>query len=125
MTAPAAGVPGIGVPGIGVPGIGVPAGGAEVRATRSVRPGRYGMAGLLRSEWTKLRTVRSTMWTLGMTVLLGIGVSVIATAETRAHWSTMSPGSQAGFDPASTSLVGILISQLVIGILGVLVMSSE
>jgi ABC-type transport system involved in multi-copper enzyme maturation permease subunit len=90
------------------------------------RPGaRYGISGLLRSEWTKLRSVRSTMWTLGITVVLGIGVSVLATAETRAHWLTTSPGNRQGFDPIGTSLIGVFIGQFAIGILGVLVMSAE
>lgn len=88
-------------------------------------PGRYSMRGLMASEWTKLRTVRSTMWTLGAMVVLGVGLSIIATAETRAHWATMGPGQQAGFDPTQTSLIGVFFAQLVIGILGVLVMSAE
>ena len=91
----------------------------------SLPAGRYGISGLLRSEWTKLRSVRSTMWTLGITVVLGIGVSVLATAETRAHWLTTSPAGRQGFDPISTSLIGVFIGQFAIGILGVLVMSGE
>src|SRR6185437_7181730 len=87
--------------------------------------GRYRITGLLASEWTKLRTVRSTMWTLGALVVLGLGLSAIATSETRAHWATMSPGDQLGFDPTQTSLIGMFFAQLVIGILGVLVMSAE
>jgi len=92
---------------------------------KAMPPARYGISGLLRSEWTKLRSVRSTMWTLGITVVLGIGVSVLATAETRAHWLTTSPSSRQGFDPISTSLIGVFIGQFAIGILGVLVMSGE
>jgi ABC-2 type transport system permease protein len=93
--------------------------------TKALPPGRYGLSGLLRSEWTKLRTVRSTMWTLGITVVVGIGISALATAETRSHWATMSPGAQQGFDPTSTSLTALLFCQLAIGVLGVLVMSAE
>ncbi|MGH9293524.1 MAG: ABC transporter permease subunit [Acidimicrobiales bacterium] len=100
-------------------------GGATTEMAKQLPTGRYGIGGLLRSEWTKLRTVRSTMWTLGVTIVLGIGVSAIATAETRAHWSTMSPGSRASFDPTSTSLIGIFIGQFAIGILGALVISAE
>jgi len=87
--------------------------------------GHYGISGLLRSEWTKLRTVRSTMWTLGITVVIGIGISALATAETRSHWATMSPGDRLSFDPTSTSLTALLFCQLAIGVLGVLVMSAE
>jgi ABC-2 type transport system permease protein len=87
--------------------------------------GHASMMDLVRSEWTKLRTVRSTMWTLGFVVVLGIGLSAIATAETTAHWATMNPGSKLGFDPTQTSLIGVAFAQLVMGILGVLVMSGE
>jgi ABC-type transport system involved in multi-copper enzyme maturation permease subunit len=99
--------------------------GTSARMRKAMPPGRYGISGLLRSEWTKLRTVRSTVWTLGITIVLGIGVSVLATAETRAHWLTTSPASQQGFDPISTSLIGVIIGQFAIGVLGVLVMSGE
>ena len=86
----------------------------------------YGILGLLRSEWTKLRSVRSTMWTLGITIVLGISVSALATAETRAHWLTTSDANRQGFDPVEykphrrvhRTIRGI-------GILGVLVMSGE
>lgn len=100
-------------------------GNPTVLDAKRLPPGRYGLSGLLRSEWTKLRTVRSTMWTLGITVVVGIGISALATAETRAHWATMSPGNRASFDPTSTSLTALLFCQLAIGVLGVLVMSAE
>jgi ABC-2 type transport system permease protein len=87
--------------------------------------GHYGLIDLARSEWTKLRTVRSTMWTLVIIVVLGLGISAIATAETRANWSTMSPQSIATFDPVSLSLVGLFIAQFAMGVLGVLVITSE
>lgn len=110
---------------------GIDVGGPSTEATqtpmkrdKSLPAGHYGISGLLRSEWTKLRSVRSTVWTLGITIVLGIGVSILATAETRAHWLT-SPGSHFGFDPISTSLIGVIIGQFAIGILGVLVMSAE
>ncbi|MGD0875567.1 MAG: ABC transporter permease subunit [Acidimicrobiales bacterium] len=93
--------------------------------TKALPPGRYGISGLLASEWTKLRSLRSTMWTLGLTVVLGIGISALATAETRAHWSSMSLGSRLSFDPTSTSLIGVFFGQLTIGVLGVLVMTGE
>lgn len=94
-------------------------------AGKVLPPGRYGMSGLLRSEWTKLRSIRSTMWTLGLTIVVGIGIGALATAETRAHWSSMSLGSRLSFDPTGTSLAGAFFGQLTIGILGVLVMSGE
>ena len=88
-------------------------------------PGRYGLLGALRSEWTKLRTVRSTLWTLGITVVLGIGLGAVAAATTAARWSTASLAEQLTFDPVRVSLTGILLAQLAVGILGVLVMTAE
>jgi ABC-2 type transport system permease protein len=88
--------------------------------------GRYGMADLVRSEWTKLRTVRSTIWTLGMTVFIGLAASAIAMGVTRAHWATMSASNKASFHPIEVSLMGSdLGGTLMLGILGILVVSSE
>jgi ABC-2 type transport system permease protein len=92
------------------------------RVGKVLPAGRYRMSGLLRSEWTKMRTVRSTMWTLGTTVVLAIGLSAIACIETRIHWN---PSDAPGFDPTSLSLIGVVVAQFAIGILGVLVMSAE
>jgi ABC-2 type transport system permease protein len=86
--------------------------------------GRYNLIDLARSEWTKLRTVRSTLWTLAITVLLGLGICAIATAETRANWNT-SPPDIRSFDPVSLSLTGLFIAQFAMGVLGVLVITSE
>ena len=100
--------------------------GANAPRTNSPLPsGHYGIGGLIASEWTKLRTVRSTIWTLGVVVVLGIGLSALATAETTAHWSSMNFGDRLSFDATQTSLIGVAFGQLVIGILGVLVMSAE
>lgn len=88
--------------------------------------GRYGMADLVRSEWTKLRTVRSTAWTLGMTALVGLAASGIATGVTRAQWAAMSASNKASFHPVEVSLMGVYLGgTLLLGILGILVMSSE
>jgi ABC-2 type transport system permease protein len=88
--------------------------------------GRVSLKGLLRSEWTKLRTVRSTMWTLAMTIFTGVAVSATAMAFTRAHWATESAANRSAFDPTEVSLVGVYLGgALVIGVLGILVISGE
>ncbi|MGA7835929.1 MAG: ABC transporter permease [Acidimicrobiales bacterium] len=88
-------------------------------------PGQYNLVDLARSEWTKLRSVRSTVWTIVITVVLGLGVSAIATAATRANWSSMTPQGIRSFDATSISLIGVFVAQFAIGVLGVLVMSAE
>jgi len=89
---------------------------------KQLPPGRYSIVDQMRSEWTKLVSVRSTIWTLGLTIVIGIGVSAIAAAETRSHWNSTQ---HFGFDPISLSLTGVFIAQLIIGVLGVMVMSAE
>ena len=84
--------------------------------------GHYSFSAMLRSEWTKLRTVRSTMWSLALMLVISIGVSVLATAETRAHWV---PSDAFGFDATRLSLIGVFFAQLVIGVLGILVITGE
>ncbi len=98
---------------------------ATPQRTTELPPGRYKFVDLLRSEWTKLRSVRSSWWTIGITVLLGIGIGALVSAETHAHWHGMDPGSIQSFDPTATSLVGLFICQFAIGILGALVVSAE
>ena len=65
------------------------------------------------------------MWTLLAMVIISVGVSVIAAIAVSGRWSSMSLGERLNFDPTGRSLRGLLFSQLVIGVLGVLVMSAE
>ncbi len=89
------------------------------------RPGHYKFSGLLGSEWTKLRTVRSTMWTIGLTIFIGILISALATAATRANWFTTTAANRAGFDPIARTLIGVFFGTFIIGVLGVLVITAE
>ncbi len=79
----------------------------------------------MRSEWTKIRTVRSTLWTIGVTFVLVIGIAALVTELTRSHWYSMGEGNRLSFDPTATSLTGLLFAQFSVGVLGVLVMSAE
>jgi hypothetical protein len=80
-------------------------------------PGRVGLRRAIAAEWTKLWTVRSTMWTLVATGLAVLGLCALSTG-------TVSP-SDIIDDPTRRSLVGIFLGQLIFGVLGVLVMSAE
>ena len=80
---------------------------------------------VLRSEWTKLRSVRSTYWTLLAAVIATVGISALISSIYASQYSTMSASSRAHFDPTSFSLNGIFLAQLAIGVLGVLVITSE
>ncbi len=84
-----------------------------------------GRSHLLRSEWTKLRTVRSTWWTLIAMAVVTLGVAAIAGATVSHNWHTFNVIQRATFDPTGITLKGLLFSQLIVGVLGVLVMSAE
>ncbi len=98
-----------------------------MRTYAAVMPaGRFSMGGLVRSEWMKLRTVPSTIWTLGTTAFVGLGASAIAMGVTRARWATEPAANKAAFDPIEVSLVGVYLGgALMLGILGILVVSGE
>ena len=80
-------------------------------------PGRVGLRRAMAAEWTKLWSVRSTMWTLVATVVAVVGLCALGTG-------TVNP-SEIIEDPTRRSLVGIFLGQLIFGVLGVLVMSAE
>ena len=77
------------------------------------------------SEWVKFRSLRSTLWTLLAAVVLTIGIGALFSAVTANQYHTFSAADKASFSPISTSLNGILFSQLAIGVLGVLLISGE
>jgi ABC-type transport system involved in multi-copper enzyme maturation permease subunit len=88
------------------------------------QPTTIGFGNLLRSEWTKLRSVRSTYWTAGIAVLASVALGVVICART-AYNINRGQQSLDGFDPTLTSLNGLYIAQVAIGALGVLTISSE
>jgi ABC-2 type transport system permease protein len=74
----------------------------------------------LRSEWTKIRTVRSTMWTLGIMLVLVLGINLLML------WAILADGSAYFSDPVlSPGLYGLMLGQLAVITLGVLVITSE
>ena len=79
----------------------------------------------LRAEWMKLRSVRSTVWSLLITMALTIGLGALFCAARVSRWDRLDVGERLIFDPTGFSLNGIFLAQLSLGVLGVLVMSSE
>jgi len=85
-------------------------------------PGNVGnanLAGALKSEFTKIKSVRSTYWTLLAMVVVSVGFGALAS-----YSATRNP-QPPPFDATAQSLGGLYISQLVIAVLGVLVITSE
>jgi ABC-type transport system involved in multi-copper enzyme maturation permease subunit len=77
------------------------------------------------SEFTKLRTVRSTAWTLVAAVLFSVAVSVANAASEASSWAKKSAAARAVFDPTNSSLAGVAFGCVAIGVVGVLSVSSE
>ncbi|MGH9129777.1 MAG: ABC transporter permease [Acidimicrobiales bacterium] len=90
-----------------------------------VDQGRQRFTWLLTSEWTKFRSVRSTFWTLLVTVIATIGIGALISFAVESNHSHATAVERFMFDPTSTSLSGIGFAQLALGVLGVLVISSE
>jgi len=82
-------------------------------------------AGVFRSEWTKLYSLRSSRYSLLATALMTIGFGIIATAATVSRWGSMSAADKATFDPLSASLLGVRFGVLALGVLGVLIITGE
>ena len=77
------------------------------------------------SEWTKLRSVRSTRYALLAAVVLTIGLAALASTVIVNHWAYMGAADRANFNPLDASMVGLNFAQLAIGVLGVLVITGE
>jgi hypothetical protein len=77
--------------------------------------GRYGLAEVARMEWIKLRSLRSTWWTLAITVAGTVGIGIAVGLDTR----------NASGDLTNNALAGVVPGLLLAGALGVLTMTSE
>jgi ABC-type transport system involved in multi-copper enzyme maturation permease subunit len=90
--------------------------------------GRTSFANLLLSEWTKLRSVRSTVWSLILLVVLTLGLTGLITGITTAQWNSVGAGTRATLlsDPVGAILnAPVEFGQLTVIVLGVLAISSE
>ena len=89
---------------------------------------RFG--GVLRSEWIKLRSLRSTVWSYLIVIALSLGMSLIMSLSVVNGWNG---GADASAAPAEqqtqlvlqSSVFGVYFGQLVVAVLGVLVIGGE
>ncbi|MEU9334467.1 ABC transporter permease [Streptomyces sp. NPDC048290] len=80
---------------------------------------------VIRSEWTKIRSVASTVWTLSLAVVVTIGLGILISALSKSEYDNLSQESQVSFDPTYTSFAGMSLGQLAMIVFGVLVVSNE
>jgi ABC-2 type transport system permease protein len=89
----------------------------------AVRAATFG--DVLRSEWTNLGSVRSTLWALTVTVVPGIALGAAISAVAAHGYAKSSVSGKLSWDPTADSLDGMAIASLAITVLGVLCISSE
>lgn len=82
-------------------------------------------ARVLRSEWTKFRSLKSTVWTLLVAVVLMVGLAVTFAAVSAAMYDGFTSQQQADWSAVGTGLSGLTFAQLAIGVLGVLMVTGE
>lgn len=99
------------------------------KGSEAAAPAHDSWTGLLRAEWTKIRTVRSTMWSLVAFVVVAIGFSLLFAIVISNVWNK--PGNHPNevalhTDPTSVIYgAGFGLGQLALCVLGVIVMTSE
>jgi ABC-2 type transport system permease protein len=87
--------------------------------------GQAGLRGVLASEFTKLRSVRSTYWTIASLIIVGVGIAAIAGAAIASNLHG-NPANKAAMDSTQAVLGGFFeLGQLVIAVLGAMVITSE
>ena len=87
--------------------------------------GRVTQLRVVRSEWTKLWTLRSTRWSLAVAFIAMAGLGPLIAALQMGHWSHLDPHDRITYDSINTGVGGYHLAQLAIGVLGVLVISGE
>ncbi|MFJ3931699.1 MULTISPECIES: ABC transporter permease subunit [unclassified Streptomyces] len=80
---------------------------------------------VLRSEWTKIRTVSSTTWTLISAFAVTLAMSAALSALMNATFNDLSEAEQVTFDPTFVSFSGLVLGQLAMVVFGVLVVGTE
>ena len=88
-------------------------------------PGRVTLPHVLRSEWTKLWTLRSTRWSMLVSFIAMAGLGPLIAAVQMSRWSQLQPHDRLNYDAINTGVGGYHLAQLAIGVLGVLVISGE
>lgn len=80
---------------------------------------------LMKAEWIKLRSLRSSKWTMFALVVVTLGLGALFSALTAHHWSHVSAHDRATFDPTNESLAGAAFGELAVAVFGVLAITGE
>ena len=87
--------------------------------------GQAGLGGTIASEFTKLRSVRSTYWTIASLIIVSVGIAAIAGAGIASNLHNQ-PWNKAGTDATQDSLIAFFeLGQLIIAVIGAMSITSE
>jgi hypothetical protein len=87
--------------------------------------GRVTQLHVIRAEWTKLWSLRSTRWTLLVSFIGMAGLGPLVAAVQMGRWDQLSVGDRLTYDAVNTAVGGFNLAQLAIAVLGVLVITGE
>ena len=94
-------------------------------APRAGAGGRVTLPNVVRSEWTKLWSLRSTRWSMLVSFIAMAGLGPLVAAVQMSRWSQLHLHDRLTYDAINTGVGGYHLAQLAIGVLGVLVISGE
>ncbi|HWA66179.1 MAG TPA: ABC transporter permease subunit [Mycobacteriales bacterium] len=80
---------------------------------------------LVHAEWIKLRSLRSSKWTIAVLVLTTIGLGALISYEAASSFHTFSAHDKRTWDPTNNSLAGAAFGQLAVAVFGVLAITAE
>ncbi|GHH64603.1 ABC-2 type transport system permease protein [Streptomyces umbrinus] len=80
---------------------------------------------VVRSEWTKIRSVASTVWTLSLAAVVTVALGVLISLLSKNEFDDLSTKDRLSFDPTFISFAGMSLGQLAMIVFGVLVVSNE
>jgi ABC-2 type transport system permease protein len=83
------------------------------------------VSAVLTSEWTKIRTVASTTWTLVSALVVTVALSAALCALMKSQFDDLSDIERATFDPTLISFSGMVLGQLAMVVFGVMVVGTE
>jgi ABC-2 type transport system permease protein len=98
---------------------------APIVSPRPVDVGPVTQGNVVRSEWIKFRTVRSSVIVSALTAVFMVGLALLVSAVTNSRWAHLDPVEQLPYNLIRRSLVGVNLAQLTVGVLGVLVITGE
>lgn len=94
-------------------------------STATAQPRGRLLPAVVGGEWTKIRSVRSTVWSLVATFGITVGLGALFCFAYVRRYDHLGVRERLTFDPTVQSLRGLFLAQIAIGVLGVLVISAE